>query len=111
MTPTIWMYVQHLNLYLADKIKCSSTSDTIIVKALAAMNNKSSEPWLPCTSKDNWTFANGSLYFKHQLYIPEEAQHQLVTDVHKSPARDTVNSSEPFIYSKRTIGGKACLCF
>ena len=42
------------------------------------------KPWLPHTSKKDWMFKHGSLYFKNWLYIPEDTRHQLVTNIHKS---------------------------
>lgn len=51
----------HLDLDLADKIKHSSASDPIVTKVLTTMNDEFGEPWLPHTSKEDWTFAEGSL--------------------------------------------------
>ena len=50
---------------LTGKIATSSSSDPIIIKALAAMNNEAGEPWIPQTAKTDWEFTNGALYFKH----------------------------------------------
>ena len=54
---------------------------------MEAMHNNNIDPWLPQTTKEDWKFENENLYFKHYLYIPEEAQHQLVTNIHEPPAR------------------------
>ena len=35
----------------------------------------------------DWKFIDDSLYFKHRLYIPESACHDLVRSLHESPAR------------------------
>ena len=51
------------------------------------MNNASGEPWIPWTTKADWEFIDNSLYFKHQLYIPEPAQFDLIKSLHESPAR------------------------
>ena len=79
-------HIQQLDLDLAQKISNSSMSDPIITKALAAMNNADIDPWLPWTTKEDWKFEDSKLYFKHPLYIPGEARHQLVTGVHEFPA-------------------------
>ena len=34
----------------------------------------------------DWEFIDNSLYFRHRLYIPEPARHDLVKSLHKSPA-------------------------
>ena len=80
-------HIKAINSTLAEKIILSSSLDPIVTKALAAMNDEAGEPWLPRINKENWVFEQGSLFFKNQLYIPEGAQHQLVTNVHKSLAR------------------------
>ena len=66
------------------------------------------DPWLPHTTKEDWKFEHGSLYFKNCLYIPEEAWHQLVTSIHESPAGGVGGSSELSIYFKRITGGWEC---
>ena len=47
------------------------------------MHNENIDPWLPQTTREDWNFEDGKLYFKHHLYIPEEAQHQLVSSTHE----------------------------
>ena len=37
------------------------------------MHNENIDLWLPWTTKDDWQFEEGKLYFKHCLYIPEDA--------------------------------------
>ena len=34
----------------------------------------------------DWEFIDGALYFKHQLYVPELAHHNLVKSLHELPA-------------------------
>ena len=51
------------------------------------MNHDGGEPWIPWTMVADWEFINNSLYFKHCLYIPEPARHNLVKSLHNSPAR------------------------
>ena len=91
-------HIWQLDLDLAQKISNSSTSNPIIVKALVVMNNANINLWLSQTTKEDWRIEDSKLYFKHHLYIPEEAQHQL----------DMVGFFTPFIHSKKTIGGWEC---
>ena len=53
-------------------------SNPIITKALAAMNDENSKPWIPKTAKIDWEFINRALHFKHCLYVPKLACHDLV---------------------------------
>ena len=82
-----YFHVCTIDTTLAKKISSSSTEDPIITKALAAMNLDSGEPWIPQTMAADWKFIDNSLYFKHRLYIPEPACHDLVKSLHESPAR------------------------
>ena len=50
------------------------------------MNSNNGEPWIPQTTKTNWEFIDNALYFKHHLYIPKPACHELVKSLHESPA-------------------------
>ena len=80
-----YFHIHAIDTALTDKISSSSVSN--LIKALAAMNNESGEPWIPQTAKTNWEFIDGALYFQHHLYIPEPAHHDLVKSLHKFPAR------------------------
>ena len=51
------------------------------------MNDKKGEPWIPQTAKMDWEFVDRALYFKHQLYVPELARHDLIKSLHELPAR------------------------
>ena len=82
-----YFHVRTIDATLAKKMSSLSTEDPIIIKALAAMNNDSSKPWIPQTTAANWKFIDNSLYFKHHLYVPESARHDLVTSLHESPTR------------------------
>ena len=82
-----YFHIRTIDVALTNKISLSSTSDPIITKALTAMKNDRGEPWLPQTAKMDWEFIDGSLYFKHRLYVPELAHHDLVKSLHKSPTR------------------------
>ena len=85
-----YFHIHAIDTALAKKISSSSTNDLIVTKALTAMNNESSEPWIPRTTKEDWEFIDDVLYFKYCLYIPELACHELVKSLHESPARDHV---------------------
>ena len=82
-----YFHIRAINVTLAKKISSSTAQDQIVTKALAAMNHDYSEPWMPQTTAADWEFINDSLYFKHRLYIPEMAHHDLVKSLHNSPAR------------------------
>ena len=82
-----YFYIWAIDATLAQKIHQSSTTDLIITKALTAMNDKTGEPWIPRTTKADWKFEDGALYFKHQLYVPEPACHDLIKSLHELPTR------------------------
>ena len=81
-----YFHIRAIDATLAKKISSSTAADPIISKALAAMNSDTKEPWIPHTTTADWEFNNNSLYFKHCLYIPEPARHDLVKSLHSSPA-------------------------
>ena len=93
----------------AKKITLSSPSNPLVTKALATMNDEKGEPWISQTTKMDWEFADGALYFKHWLYVPELACHDLVKSLHKLPTRGHEGSSALFTICRRTIGGLECL--
>ena len=78
-------HIHTLDTALTQKISQASMTDPVVTKALAAMNDEEGEPWIPQIAKEDWTFKNGSLYCKHQLYIPELARHDLVKSLHELP--------------------------
>ena len=80
-----YFHICAIDAALAKKISSSTAADPIISKALAAMNSDTKEPWIPHTTAADWEFSNNSLYFKHCLYIPESARHDLVKSLHDSP--------------------------
>ena len=51
------------------------------------MYSDNKEPWIPHTTAADWEFIDNSPYFKHRLYIPESACHDLVKSLHDSPTR------------------------
>ena len=80
-----YFHIRTIDAALAKKISSSSPRDPIVTKALATMNHDSGEPWIPWTMAADWEFIDNSLYFKHRLYIPESAHHDLVKSLHESP--------------------------
>ena len=80
-----YFHICAIDATLTNKISLSSTSDPIITKALATMNDKRGEPWIPWTTKTDWEFIGGALYFKHWLYVPEPARHDLIKSLHELP--------------------------
>ena len=68
-----YFHIHAINITLAKKISSSSKFDPIVMKALAAMNDNSGKPWIPRTTKMDWEFIDGALYFKHHLYVPKPA--------------------------------------
>ena len=81
-----YFHVRIIDAVLTKKISSSSKEDPIVTKALATMNNKRGKPWIPWTVVADWKFIDNALYFKHRLYVPEPACHDLVKSLHKSPA-------------------------
>ena len=73
-----YFHIRAIDTALTKKISSSSEGDLIITKALATMNNDSSEPWIPRTTAADWKFIDNSLYFKHRLYVPVPTCHNLV---------------------------------
>ena len=81
----LYFHIRAINVALEKKISSSTAQDPIITKALVAMNQDGGEPWIPQTTAADWEFIDNSLYFKHCLYVPEPACHNLVKSLHESP--------------------------
>ena len=60
--------IQALDLALAQKIRSSTESDPLILRALEGL--KTGSPLFPRSSMDDWHMTNGHLYFKGHMYIP-----------------------------------------
>ena len=60
--------IQALDFALAQKVRSSTQSDTLVLRALEALKLGSS--LFPHSSKDDWHMTNSHLYFKGQMYIP-----------------------------------------
>ena len=78
------LHINMLDAALASKIVESTPSDQFIIDTLAAM--EASTVPLSRSSPHDWYFADGALYYKSCLYIPEPAHHPLVVGIHKSLA-------------------------
>ena len=78
------LYVNMLDAALTEKIAESTPSNQFVINALAAMN-AATVP-LPCSQAENWYFDQGALYYKGRLYIPEDACHSLLKNIHESLA-------------------------
>ena len=77
------MVIQALDLSLACHIQSSSSSNPLVLKAIQAIRDGS--PLFPHSTLTDWTFEDGCLYFKGQMYVPPVAHHSLVCSLHKSP--------------------------
>ena len=75
--------IQALDLSLAHHIKSSSSSNPLILKAIQAVQDGS--PLFPHSALANWTFEDGRLYFKGQMYVPPAACCSLIGSLHESP--------------------------
>ena len=75
-----WSVFPYMHYWFSPRwqITSSSASDLIVTKALITMNVEKGEPWIPWTAKTDWEFIDRALYFKHQLYVPELACHNLI---------------------------------
>ena len=74
--------IQAIDIALADKIKNSSSSNLLVFQVVHQMEEE-----LPLFNRfhaEDWTFGDGRLYFKHHLYVPEVAHHNLVNAIHCS---------------------------
>ena len=72
-----------LDVRLAERIANFTVTDLLVQDAWTAMSQHSS--LFPRVSCDDWTFMEGSLYFKGHLYVPEPAHQDLVCSLHCSP--------------------------
>ena len=73
--------IQALDLSLAHHIKSSSSSDPLVLKAIQTVQD--GFPLFPCSALTDWTFEDGHLYFKEQMYMPPSAHHSLVSSLHE----------------------------
>ena len=78
------LFIHIVDTTLVDKITSSSTSDPLVLDTLKHLSFGS--PLLPCSSVTDWHFSDSCLYFKHCLYVPPDARHDLVASIHSSLA-------------------------
>ena len=74
--------IQAIDVALMDKINNSSSSDPLVLQVVHQME-KELLLFNRSQAKD-WTFNDAQLYFKHHLYIPEVAHHNLVNTAYCS---------------------------
>jgi len=85
MLPFVFdVLIRTLDVRLAERIADFTETNPLVQDARTAMSQHSS--LFPCTSFDDWTFLECSLYFKGCLYIPELACQDLVHFLHCSLA-------------------------
>ena len=75
--------IQALDLALARKIRSSTESDPLVLRALESL--KVGSPLFPRSSMDDWHMTNGHLYFKGRMYIPPHERQAIVRSIHDSP--------------------------
>ena len=75
--------IQALDLALARKIRSSTKSDPLVLRALESL--KVGSPLFPRSSMDDWHMTNGHLYFKGRMYIPPHERQAIVWSIHDSP--------------------------
>ena len=81
--PLADVLVQTLDLQIAERIKKSSSSDPLVLRAL--QNLEKGDPLFPRSSLSDWTFTNNTLYYKGRMYVPPETRQSLVAALHESP--------------------------
>ena len=64
------MVINALNLTLSRHVQSSSASDPFVLKALAALDEGS--PLFTQATLSDWSFDNGHLYFRKQLYSDKQ---------------------------------------
>jgi len=85
MLPTISdVLICALDVRLAERIADFTVTDLLVKDATDAMAKHSS--LFPCAACEDWTFLDGTLYYKSCLYVLEPAQQNLVHSLHCSLA-------------------------
>ena len=75
--------INALDLTLAHHIQLSSSTDPLVLCALQNLSDDT--PLFPRSSLADWTFDNGHLYYKGQMYVPPPARSSLLHSIHSSP--------------------------
>ena len=104
-------HLQPLDIALATKIATSSSSDSIVTKALAAMNDDTGEPWIPWTNKEDWIFEHSHLYFKIDCMFSKWSAPILWKLFMNLPLEDMKDFSTLSIECKGTTGSQECQPF
>ena len=100
------LFIRAIDTALVDKITSSTSTDSLVLDTLKNLSIDS--PLFPCSSLADWHFSDSCLYFKHCLYIPPDARHDLVTSIHSSLTSGHGDSFAPIPYCLGTIGGQVC---
>ena len=75
--------INALDLELSSAIAKSTPSDPFVLRVLSAL--KEGSPLFSCSSLSDWTFDNGHLYFKGQMFVPPSSHSALLHAIHSSP--------------------------
>ena len=75
--------IQALDLTLAWKIRSSTKSDPLVLRALEGL--KVGSPLFPHLSMNDWHMTNSHLYFKGRMYILPHKWQAIVRSIHDSP--------------------------
>ena len=81
--PLAEVLIQTLDLQIAERIKKSSTSDPLVIRALQDLEK--GNPLFPRSSLSDWTFENNTLYYQGRMYVPPDIRQSLVAALHDSP--------------------------
>ena len=75
--------INALDLTLARHIQSSFSTDPLVLCTIQNLSDDT--PLFPCSSLADWTFDNGHLYYKGQMYVPPPARSSLLHSIHFSP--------------------------
>ena len=81
--PLAEILIQTLDLQITERIKNSSTSDPLVIRALQDLEK--GNPLFPRSSLSDWTFVDNTLYYKGCMYVPPDTRQSLVAALHESP--------------------------
>ena len=76
--------INTLDLALTRHIQTLSHSNPLVLRAIKGLQEGS--PLFSHSALMDWTFEEGHLYYKGQMYIPLVACHTLIDSLHNSPA-------------------------
>ena len=81
--PLAEVLVQTLDLQIMERVRNSSPSDPLVIRALQDL--KKGNPLFPRSSLSDWTFTDNTLYYKGRMYVPPDTRQSLVSALHESP--------------------------